>query len=531
MAHTPEGYVPPEPESRDERLWIIHGKRYDLTDFAAVHPGGAVAINMARGRDCTELFESYHALSDKPRAMMHKFLATDQSNVPSPLFNWKDTPFYDELKHEVRAYFKKNGMSHKDTWFGLSRHAFFVLLTLVSLWYWSAGHWWTLAVLPWAYWLGPSHMMHSGSHGAISKYEAVNVICAYFGSAHVSIYDWMHQHVIGHHAHVNIVNRDPDLEHFAHIDQAGPGFRLSAHQAWLNKYLNWRLAMPMQAFFTTLGPAFVNQFHYWSKMAFFNVPYLNVSRTRFVLHVLGRIAIVAFMVLVPVIYLPWYKVLPFALLPLGFHGYIYYCFSQISHATGAANHHGDERECVQREWAVHQVLHSLDYSAQSLVWRTLSIGLNCQALHHVFPSIATTHYGPLSLILERVAEKHNVKYNRVSSFREALVEHYRHVRGLNNQRPEPVPGVWQEPPLPEDEDETLSQLTPATRAFLRRIAVLVLYVPPLALFMPLVWQEALRTFVVEHLSGGKVKLPPQRPATPSTMTEKPKALPDHVKAD
>ena len=38
----------------------IHGRYYDVSAFH--HPGGCAALECARDRDATELFESYHAL-------------------------------------------------------------------------------------------------------------------------------------------------------------------------------------------------------------------------------------------------------------------------------------------------------------------------------------------------------------------------------------------------------------------------------------------------------------------------------------
>ena len=64
-----------------------------------------MALSYAQGRDCTELFESYHSLSDRPMKMMQKFEAKDQSNVPAPVFYWESTPFYDRLKERVRDHF------------------------------------------------------------------------------------------------------------------------------------------------------------------------------------------------------------------------------------------------------------------------------------------------------------------------------------------------------------------------------------------------------------------------------------------
>ena len=40
-----------------QNLWVLHGKRYDLREFAAKHPGGSRALEITRGRDATEMFE------------------------------------------------------------------------------------------------------------------------------------------------------------------------------------------------------------------------------------------------------------------------------------------------------------------------------------------------------------------------------------------------------------------------------------------------------------------------------------------
>mmetsp|Transcript_71471 Transcript_71471/g.126245 ORF Transcript_71471/g.126245 Transcript_71471/m.126245 type:complete len:86 (-) Transcript_71471:263-520(-) len=53
-----------------EEFWYIHGHAYDLRSFAKHHPGGEVAINLGRNRDCTALFESYHPFTEKHRRVL-----------------------------------------------------------------------------------------------------------------------------------------------------------------------------------------------------------------------------------------------------------------------------------------------------------------------------------------------------------------------------------------------------------------------------------------------------------------------------
>ena len=57
----------------DPNHWVIHGRKFDLTDFVKKHPGGTRAIGFGRGRDCTELFESYHPHGEKQWSILRKY--------------------------------------------------------------------------------------------------------------------------------------------------------------------------------------------------------------------------------------------------------------------------------------------------------------------------------------------------------------------------------------------------------------------------------------------------------------------------
>lgn len=56
-----------------ESCWVtVDGKVYDITGFLDKHPGGKEMLLLAAGRECTDLFNSYHWMRpDRPR----KFLA------------------------------------------------------------------------------------------------------------------------------------------------------------------------------------------------------------------------------------------------------------------------------------------------------------------------------------------------------------------------------------------------------------------------------------------------------------------------
>lgn len=55
------GADPWEDSKWQQYKWTVYrGVAYDLTSFIDRHPAGNWLINLAIGRDCTALFESYH---------------------------------------------------------------------------------------------------------------------------------------------------------------------------------------------------------------------------------------------------------------------------------------------------------------------------------------------------------------------------------------------------------------------------------------------------------------------------------------
>jgi cytochrome b involved in lipid metabolism len=57
---------------KDFPYWCVRGKVYDLSKFD--HPGGPVAMQLAKGRDADDLIRSYHPFSEeKVRAILAKY--------------------------------------------------------------------------------------------------------------------------------------------------------------------------------------------------------------------------------------------------------------------------------------------------------------------------------------------------------------------------------------------------------------------------------------------------------------------------
>merc|ERR1712166_1082988 len=107
-------------------------------------------------------------------------------------------------------------------------------------------------------------------------------------------------------------------------------------------------------------------------------------------------------------------------------------FSQVSHLNeDLMEAQLDIPMARKREWAAHQILTCCDYNTDSLLWRTLSIGLNAQAIHHLFPGIEPCHYGPLSQMLKDTCEEHNLPYTNFPNFVAAIQAHVSYVASIN----------------------------------------------------------------------------------------------------
>merc|ERR1719198_2276423 len=71
-------------------------------------------------------------------------------------------------------------------------------------------------------------MLHDGSHFTLARSGKVNELLAHLGAAHLSLFTWSHQHIIGHHSATNMAGRDPDLYQMMYaFNTEVPGFRTS----------------------------------------------------------------------------------------------------------------------------------------------------------------------------------------------------------------------------------------------------------------------------------------------------------------
>lgn len=83
-----------------EGLWRVHDKLYDLENFIKNHPGGSDWIEITKGIDITEQFETHH-ITDRAERLLKKFYVRDARKTRNYKITFEPDGFYKTLKRRV----------------------------------------------------------------------------------------------------------------------------------------------------------------------------------------------------------------------------------------------------------------------------------------------------------------------------------------------------------------------------------------------------------------------------------------------
>ena len=342
----------------------------------------------------------------------------------------RGSAFRRELTRRVQRYFQSAGLSLKDVpsmylksmvilaWFAMS----YVLLV-----FWARSTWqgFLLAVS-----LGLSmagigfNIQHDGAHKAYSRRKWVNHVAARTldllgGSSYV----WHWKHNIVHHYYTNIADLDSDID-------ISPLGRLAPHQSWhrIHRFQHvylWILygLMPLKwQFFDDfrdllLGRVGRYQFprpNGWTLLGFLT------GKTLF--------GVLAF--LVPGLYHPVGVVVVFYSIASFTLGITLSVVFQLAHCVEEADFPGTTSATLDREWSVHQVEATVDFSRDNRFLSWYLGGLNLQIEHHLFPSICHLHYPAISKIVKQACDEFGLRYTTHPTVSSALASHYRWLRRM-----------------------------------------------------------------------------------------------------
>jgi len=136
----------------------------------------------------------------------------------------------------------------------------------------------------------------------------------------------------------------------------------------------------------------------------------------------------AFAVILPLIVIPvspWIVILAF----LSMHfltGFLISIVFQVAHVMPTTNYlKAEDSEKINKDWYVHQLESTANYSPNSRFFSWIIGGLNFQIEHHLFPNICHVHYRKLSQIVKKTAKEYDVPYIIYNSFGAAIKQHFK----------------------------------------------------------------------------------------------------------
>jgi len=429
---------------------IIRGKVYDVSTWVPKHPGGSI-IFVKAGRDCTQLFESYHPLY--VRKMLDFYIGDLERPVGKvPDSEWaryveycddqSDASFYVTLKRRVEAYFKSNKINPRYHP-GMILKSFLLLAGFAASFYATFFGCTTLwlnllaAVLMGTFTaeFGIS-IMHDANHGAYTESHGLGYLMSLtLDLVGASSFMWRQQHVVGHHAYTNVDNYDPDIR-VKHPDVR----RVLVTQPWqsMHKYQHVYLA----ALYGLLAvkSVFLDDFKAFFDGYIGTVRVARMTPLESVCFWGSKVFYALYMLVLPAVYSPhpaWKIGLLYIVSQL-ITGWLLAFMFQVAHVVEevdypAAQKHADGSERVELDWAKAQVATTADFSPGSFFWLHFSGGLSYQVEHHLFPGFCHFYYPAIAPIVQQTCKEFDVPYHCFPTFWDGLKSHFSHLQKVGLQ--------------------------------------------------------------------------------------------------
>lgn len=404
-----------------------------------------MALSLAENRDATPLFESHHYLISHARlmAILRKYEVPDpvavglsdinagkRGKAPYEWDKYEEDPFVKDVKKMVVDHFtpiaRKRGISLKAATKATRERWCMVVGLMVAFFAtvpsFVAGSWWALVVTPVLAWVTLANYWHDCLHFSMSTDWRINAFLPYLFPWLSSPWAWYHQHVIGHHAYTNVAHMDPDLAHGTTVIRDHKSIKWHPNHAyqhtWPHQTMYWAIAsgLGLQLWCDVRGTIRMN----YNRC----VDFCPMSRSRLIVHVLGRVFYVFGVFVWPFLIFPSWKALIWSVVPISLFSCLFMLNSQINHLSPATANESDTN------FLKHQVKTSQDFATGSWFCYLFSGGLNQQIEHHMFPCVNHCHLPALAPKVRELCAKHGVKYNDLSGYWEALTLHMEHTKEL-----------------------------------------------------------------------------------------------------
>eukprot|EP00192_Tetraselmis_astigmatica_P004037 CAMPEP_0117685094 /NCGR_PEP_ID=MMETSP0804-20121206/21531_1 /TAXON_ID=1074897 /ORGANISM="Tetraselmis astigmatica, Strain CCMP880" /LENGTH=465 /DNA_ID=CAMNT_0005496293 /DNA_START=397 /DNA_END=1794 /DNA_ORIENTATION=+ len=386
--------------SSDDDLWVvIHGVAYNLTGWAAEHPGGVQTINMSAGRDMTDEFDAYHP--NYVKHMLGRFKVGEMETAYQ-----KVLPDYQVAYRKLVQQFSDAGLYKTDYSFYARRVALMAFFIGMGV-YCTIQQWVVPAALfVAAFCQQAAFLGHDTGHCGIThvrKYDnAIGLLAGNLFNG-IGISWWKNTHNV-HHIMTNSADHDPDIQHlpiFAVTSKYFGSIFSKYHSATMvfDKTTKFLVSHQHLYFFPVLMVAKLSL--YGQSIAYILTKRTYVPKYLEVLSMIG--------------YFTWYFTLAFQFKQLWQTA----VFILLSHMAFGILH----LQITCSHWAAETYMgvpendHFLKMQLQGTInWscpRWLDWfhgGLQFQIEHHCFPRMPRHNLRYVSTVLSALAKEHNLDY-------------------------------------------------------------------------------------------------------------------------
>lgn len=348
---------------------------------------------------------------------MHEALATGLSSPTSITAIWRSVlPTPQEERRARRRLHAK---------------ALFIL-TLVAASYWSL----VIADLPLLLRMGAAAclvagliavgtgIMHDANHGAFSRRRWLNRFAAYTSDAlGASSWLWRFQHNSLHHGNPNVAGFDTDIAQ-------SPFARLAPTQPWRRWHRAQHIYMWPLYGFMAMKNLLLSDLIALIKGRLDVQPLRNRVRPGVVVRItLGKLFHVAWAVVVPLMFNPWWVVAVFYVVCSWLVGLFLSITFQLAHCVDAADFPPIDASRRGADFVAHQMSTTVDIGSRlpvaGHVFRWLVGGLDYQVEHHLAPRLPHTIYPLVAARFRRACDVRGIPYRLHASVWAALRSHAR----------------------------------------------------------------------------------------------------------
>jgi linoleoyl-CoA desaturase len=346
----------------------------------------------------------------------------------------KQVGFRKTLNERVEAYVKANGLKTRDlpamylksatilAWWALSYGL--MLYGGIAGWHWAI-------VLALCVSFGMSvagigfNIMHDANHNGYSDDSRINKFLSYSADlVGLSTFIWRQQHNVWHHTYTNIAGMDEGLETEGWL-------RSSPKDVWEPKHRFQHLYAPFVYMMAGIGLIIGRNFTvYFTGKSSEHFVYPTMTPADKLTFWLGRTVNLLLYVVIPLFVFPWWAVLIGFFVFAGVAGTIFAHILMLAHVS-------DELEFVEpvgdplrveNEWAIHQIVTTMNFSPKNTLLNWYVGGLNWQIEHHLYPQYCHMLYPKIAPIVQQTCAEYGVSYRSEPNFFKAIYDHYDSLR-------------------------------------------------------------------------------------------------------